>query len=78
MSSMREAMPTVTAWIDAMRGAFGADAVTGWIREGLDAGAFYATENGHQVGVPIVAPAHAVSLADMVLVVPEEPKARRR
>jgi len=76
MSSMREAMPLVTAWIDGLRLAFGHDDVTRWIGEGLADGTFYARENGEEVGRPIAAPENAISLAEMVIEAPE-PKAKR-
>ena len=78
MASLRDEMPTVAAWIDDLRAAFGAEAVTAWVRQGLADGSFHAGENGHEVGVPIPAPANAISLADMVIAVPDEPKVRRR
>jgi hypothetical protein len=49
--SMRDAMPNVTAFIDACRVSFGAVEVDGWIRAGLKDGTFWAAENGHTVGV---------------------------
>lgn len=47
-------MPTVAGWIDDLRDAFGASVVNEAIRAGM-AGhpAFYARENGHEVGTPI-------------------------
>jgi hypothetical protein len=47
---MRQRMPKVTAWIDALRDAFGRDEVDGWIRDGMANGTFRAEENGHVVG----------------------------
>lgn len=47
---MRERMPKVTAWIDALRDAFGRAEVDGWIRDGMANGSFCAKENGHTVG----------------------------
>lgn len=60
MSSMRDSMPTVAAWIDDLRAAFGADQVNGSIMAGL-AGlpTFYAEEAGHQLGTPATMPAEA-------------------
>lgn len=43
--SLREQMPTVAAWIDQMRLAFGADVVNEWIR-GHEGGWLCARENG--------------------------------
>ncbi len=80
MASMREEMPTVAAWIDDLRLAFGAEAVTAWIRQGRADGTFHARENGHEVGAPIPAPENAISARDMVIARPSDPdvkKARR-
>ena len=48
---MRETMPTVAAFIDAMRDAFGAQAIDQAIRDGM-AGqpGFYAEEGGRTIG----------------------------
>jgi hypothetical protein len=52
--SMREKMPVVTAWIDALRLAFGKEHIDGVISAGVNGGqpVFYASENGHTVGTP--------------------------
>ena len=50
--AMRDSMPKVTAWIDALRAAFGKSEVDGWIRQGLQDGSFIARENGHTIGGP--------------------------
>ena len=51
---MREDMPTVAAWIDALRDAFGAAPVNDAIRAGMAGhSTFFAKENGHEVGTPI-------------------------
>jgi len=50
---MRLAMPTVAAFVDALREAFGADEVDGWIRDGIkrrSGAGFYASEAGAQIG----------------------------
>lgn len=47
---MRDRMPKVAAWIDALREAFGREEVDGWIRDGLANGTFCARENGHVIG----------------------------
>lgn len=47
---MREKMPVVAAWIDAMRAAFGAETIDQAIRDGMRDGTFRASENGHSVG----------------------------
>ncbi len=51
--SMREQMPVVTAWIDQMRAAFGAQHIDGVIKAGMRGEpVFFASENGHTVGTP--------------------------
>ncbi len=48
---LREKMPEIAAWIDAMVDAFGKEAVHGQIRSGLAGeSTFYAQENGHAIG----------------------------
>lgn len=51
--SMREAMPKTAAFIDDLRAAFGAELIDGQMRAALTDGkpTFWASENGHQVGV---------------------------
>jgi hypothetical protein len=46
---MRDLMPTVAAWIDAMRAAFGKDVIDQALRDP----AFHASENGHTIGTPM-------------------------
>jgi hypothetical protein len=48
-------MPTVAAWIDQLRDAFGSDVIHNAIRAG-QAGepTFYASENGHELGTPLL------------------------
>lgn len=55
-------MPTVAAWIDELREAFGADSVNASIKAGM-AGKpmFWASEGGQEVGVRGAAPEFAVS-----------------
>jgi hypothetical protein len=49
--SMRDEMPTVAAWIDGMREAFGKEHIDRQIRAGMKGSpVFYASENGHTVG----------------------------
>ncbi|WP_019142485.1 hypothetical protein [Noviherbaspirillum massiliense] len=48
----RDDMPVVTAWIDALRAAFGKDEIDAAIRRGLGDGTFWAMENGRIVGEP--------------------------
>jgi hypothetical protein len=51
--SMRGQMPVVTAWIDGMRAAFGAEHIDGIIKAGVRGQpVFFASENGHTVGTP--------------------------
>jgi hypothetical protein len=50
---MRDTMPTVAAWIDELRQAFGTENVDAWIRVGLKQGGFYAEEGGASVGTPM-------------------------
>lgn len=51
---MRSAMPTVAAFIDAMRGAFGAETIDQAMRDAVRDGlpTFYAQENGQTIGTP--------------------------
>lgn len=60
-------MPTVAAFIDQMRDAFGADFINETIRAGMQGQpVFHASENGHSVGTPLPYDARqAVSLADV-------------
>lgn len=79
MANLRTEMPTCAQFIDDLRLAFGAEAVNGWIRQGMADGTFYATEAGHAIGQRPEPPKNAVSLRDMVLDVPDaEPEPRRR
>lgn len=48
---LRTAMPSVTAFIDSMREAFGKEMIDGQIRKGLKGEpVFHAAENGHAIG----------------------------
>ena len=51
---MREAMPTVAAFVDGLREAFGADQVDRSIRAGLrgEPNKFWAREGAHELGTP--------------------------
>lgn len=53
--SMRDVMPTVAAWIDDLRDAFGTELIDGQIRKAIRDGlpTFHAVENGHEVGTPL-------------------------
>ncbi len=46
MPTLRESMPTVTAWVDELRGVFGADSVDPALRRGE----YWAREGGVEVG----------------------------
>lgn len=49
--NLRETMPTVAGWVDDMRTAFGAEAINGAIRAGLQGQpTFWASENGVEIG----------------------------
>ena len=51
---LRATMPTVAAWIDSLRAAFGAEAIDAQIRNGQRGeGLFYAAENGVTLGHPL-------------------------
>ena len=51
---MREAMPSVAQFIDAMREAFGAEEIDGQIRRGMKGEpVFHAEEGGRSVGTPL-------------------------
>lgn len=76
---LRQAMPTVAGWIDALRAAFGAEMIDAAIRAGI-AGqkTFHAIENGHEVGTPIpYNPTKAVRLSDIGWAPPTHPKETR-
>ena len=75
--SMRQAMPTVAAWIDELREAFGADSINAAIRNGVAGGAaFYATENGQTIGSDAMPGGVEIGLRDIVLSKPD-PEAGR-
>jgi len=51
---LRERMPTVAAWIDDLRAAFGHEAIDEPMRRGIRGKpTFHATEAGHQVGTEV-------------------------
>lgn len=57
-SGMRKEMPDTAAFVDAMRAAFGADAIDASIRAGMRGETtFVATEAGRTVGTPGTVPA---------------------
>ena len=51
-------MPTVAAWIDDLRAAFGAEVIDAAIRGAVRDGraTFFAAEAGHQLGTPATLP----------------------
>lgn len=70
---LRQTMPTVAAWIDELREAFGDQAVNPAIRNGAAGGShFYAEENGHTLGCEAMPGGHVVGVAQMVLASPDE------
>lgn len=74
---LRQSMPTVAAWIDDLREAFGADTINAAIRNGMAGGThFHAEENGCEIGCEDALGSHVVSAADMVLA-KSEPEGRR-
>ncbi len=71
---LRVAMPRVTAFVDALREAFGHAPVDRAIRNGLAGGTdFYARENGHSVGHMPPEPG-ARFTADQLYLPPKKPK----
>lgn len=74
--SMRDAMPTVAAWIDDLRDAFGAELIDGQIRKAIRDGlpTFHAVENGHEVGVQ--APQVRGITADKLVLISSEERSR--
>jgi HSP20 family molecular chaperone IbpA len=52
---LRQTMPTVAGWIDELRAAFGPETINAAIKAGIDGQpTFYAKENGHSVGTPLL------------------------
>lgn len=65
---LRQTMPTVAAWIDELRDAFGADTINAAIRNGMAGGThFHAEENGHTLGCEAMPGGVEVGLRDMVV-----------
>ena len=62
--NLRADMPETAAFIDALRDAFGKDAINAAIKKGVGglAGHFHATENGFEAGTPIPAPGVSLSV----------------
>lgn len=66
--NLREAMPLVTAFIDEMREAFGADVINRAIKNGMNGGCdFYASENGQEVGNKLPDSGYWVKGADIII-----------
>ena len=65
--NLRAEMPTVTAWIDELREAFGVDQINRCIKAGINGQpTFYASENGHEIGTASRhAPERTISLSDI-------------
>ncbi len=77
----RAQMPLDTAFIDAMRAAFGTDEIDNQIRRGLHADcppalSFFATENGHTIGQRYVHAGAIVSGCDLMLAI-VKPEAKK-
>lgn len=73
--NMREAMPKVAAWIDDLRGAFGADDINASMRHSVQVQpCFWARENGHEVGTRYTERGAEISAANMVLTPKEKTK----
>lgn len=63
--NLRAEMPTVAAWIDQLREAFGADQVNPSIKAGINGQpTFWAKENGQEVGTPQPTPKNATASDD--------------
>lgn len=70
---LRQAMPTVAAWIDELRAAFGAESINPAIRNGMAGGTqFFAQENGHTLGRDVRPGWDEITVAQMVLAKPEQ------
>jgi hypothetical protein len=82
---MREAMPTIAAFVDDLRAAFGKESIDGQIRAGINGRqAFHATENGQSIGTPL-APVEGVKMSETLLgpmsrlsTVDKAPKGKRK
>lgn len=72
--SLREEMPLVTAFIDDLRAAFGAEQINASIKAGVNgAGTFWACENGREIGSK-GQPGGFVLTADQLYLCPKEKK----
>ena len=66
--NLRDTMPTVAAFIDECREAFGVEEVNDAIRGGMNGlPTFWARENGVEVGTKSPAPVNYITAADMVI-----------
>ena len=77
---LRQTMLTVATWIDELREAFGADQIDPQIRAGMqgDNMAFYARENGQEVGTkPPDLSAISVKLSETLIGPLAQPKKER-
>lgn len=65
---LRQAMPVVSGFIDALREVFGAPEINASIRAGMDGQpTFYARENGREIGTPMPSGGNSLSGADLLL-----------
>lgn len=62
----RAAMPTVSAWIDDLREAFGADVINESLVRGTrgEPDRFHAAEGGQEIGTPFRPVGHAVRILE--------------
>jgi hypothetical protein len=52
---LKQKMPLTAEFIEALCDAFGKESIHGQIRKGLNGEpVFHATENGHEIGTPVV------------------------
>lgn len=70
----RTAMPTVAAWIDDLRAAFGREEIDAQIRAATKYGlpTFHASEGGRTVGVPMPEPRIAFRADEIVIIPPKK------
>lgn len=80
MKPARAAMPQTAAFIDALREAFGREAIDAQIRKGMSGlpGFFHASEGGRSVGTPSAPARFEISAADMVIIPPKKEEANVR
>jgi hypothetical protein len=65
-------MPKVTAWIDCLRDAFGADDINAVIKSGVSGvPGFCASEGGHAVGTPPLQRGTEISADQLVILSPK-------